>query len=111
MDFGRHGVPGMMGGFGGGYNLQVSQDFTTNVTNIAQNDSDVQNLISQGYNITAIHPIIQNVLNGNGAVTTQATTAIVMMQNGTSGYAQVTMDLSQAKVTQIVITTGTVITK
>jgi hypothetical protein len=104
-------MPGMMGGFGGGDNLQVSQDFITNVTSIAQNDSDVQNLISQGYNITAVHPMIQNVLNGNGAVTTQATTAIVTMRNGTSGYAEVTVSLSQAKVTQIVTTTRTVITK
>ena len=118
MDFGRQGMGGIMGDMGGfgGQNIQVSQDFITNVTNIAENDSDVQNLISQGYNITSIHPIIQSVIDGNGAVTTQATTAIVIMQNGTLqdgnfGFAQITVDLTQAKVTQIVTTTRTVINK
>lgn len=104
------------GGFGGGYNLQVSSAYTANVTNILDNDSDVQNLISQGYNVTAIQPIISNVIDGNGVVTTQATTAIVIMQNGTPqsgnfGYAQITVDLTQGKVTQIITTTRTVINK
>jgi ribosomal protein S8E len=124
MNFGMQGMGGQgigdqgigAGGFGGGYNLQVSSAYTANVTSILDNDSDVQNLISQGYNVTAIQPVVSNVIDGNGVVTTQATTAIVIMQNGTLqsgnyGYAQITVDLTQGKVTQIITTTRTVINK
>ncbi len=62
------------GGLGGGA-IQVSSDFTSNVTNIAKSDSDVQNLLSQGYNITSIRPVISTVVDGNGNVVTKASTA------------------------------------
>ena len=99
---------GMMpGGFG---SIQVSSDFTQNVTNIVQNDSDVQNLLTQGYNITSIRPVISTVIDGNGNVVTSATTANVILQS-TTGRALVVVDLTQAKVTKIVTTTTTVINK
>jgi hypothetical protein len=99
---------GMMpGGFG---SIQVSSDFTQNVTNIVQNDSDVQNLLTQGYNITSIRPVISTVIDGNGNVVANATTANVLLQ-GTNGRALVIVDLTQAKVTKIVTTTTTVINK
>jgi hypothetical protein len=101
----RHGF---MGGFG---NIEVSSEYTANVNVILNNDTDVQNLISQGYNVTSINPIVKNVIEADGTLTTKATTAIVTLQNGTSGYATVGVDVSQAKVTQIVIITRTVIDK
>jgi len=94
-------------GFG---SIQVSSDFTQNVTNIVQNDSDVQNLLTQGYNITSIRPVISTVIDGNGNIVTSATTANVLLQ-GTNGRALVIVDLTQAKVTKIVTTTTTVINK
>ena len=94
-------------GFGA---IQVSSDFTANVTNIVKNDSDVQNLLTQGYNITAIRPVISTVIDGNGNVVTSATTANVILQS-TTGRALVVVDLTQAKVTKIVTTTTTVINK
>jgi hypothetical protein len=42
---------------------------------------------------------------------TKATTATAMLQNGTSGYATVNVDVENARVTQIVIITRTVIDK
>jgi hypothetical protein len=101
-EFGRCGR-----GFG---ELQVSSDFTANVTNIAKNDSNVQNLITQGYNITAIRPVITTSIDGNGNVVTKATTADLMML-GNNGRAIVVVDLSQAKVTKIVTLTMTEIDK
>jgi hypothetical protein len=101
------GPGGMMGGFG---SIQVSSDFTQNVTNIVQNDSDVKNLLAQGFNITSIRPVISTVIDGNGNVTTSATTANVILQS-TTGRALVVVDLTQAKVTKIVTTTTTVINK
>jgi len=90
--------------------IQISSDFTANVTNIAKNDSDVQNLLNQGYNITAIHPLINTTVDGNGNVVTKASTADLILI-GTNGRALVVVDLTQAKVTKIVNLTITEINK
>jgi hypothetical protein len=115
MGFGRRGMgfggPRGPGGFGGFGQIEVSADFTANVTNIAKADSDVQNLLASGYNITAIRPIIKTVIDGQGNVVAQATSAVVMLQNGTTGHATVLVDLAQGKVTKIVTITRTVIQK
>ncbi len=110
------GGPGGHGGHGEGFmggmaNIEVSTEYTANVNAILDNDTDVQNLVSQGYNVTSINPIVKNVIGGDGTLTTQATTAIVTMQNGTSGYATVKVDVANSTVTQIITITRTVIDK
>ena len=108
------GFDGCLGGHGmfGMNNIEVSSEYTANVTSILNNDSDVvQKLISQGYNVISIDPIVKNVIEGNGTITAQAATAKVILTNGTSGYATVNVDVANAKVTQIVIITRTVIDK
>jgi hypothetical protein len=105
--FGGFGGPGDRMGFG---SVQVSSDFTANVTTIAKADSDVQNLLNQGYNITSIRPVISTVIDGNGNVVTKASTADLTLQ-GTNGRALVVVDLDQAKVTKIVTLTVTEIDK
>lgn len=102
-----HG-PGSMGGMG---NIQISSEYTTTVNSILNNDTDVQNLITEGYNVTSIRPIIKSVIGADGTVATKATTAVVTLQNSTSGLATASVDIEQAKVTQIVIITRTVIDK
>jgi hypothetical protein len=103
---------GLGEGFRGGMaNIEVSTEYTANVNAILDNDADVQNLVSQGYNVTSINPIVKNVIGGDGTLTTQATTAIVTMQNGTSGYATVKVDVANSTVTQIITITRTVIDK
>lgn len=116
MDFGRHGFGGgpgggPMGACGGFGAVEVSAEFEQKVTDIANNDTDVQSLLADGYNITAIRPIIKNVVDADGYVTTKATSAIVMLQKNTSGWASVSVDIEEAKVTEIVILTRTVIQK
>jgi hypothetical protein len=93
------------GGISGFRNIQVSSDFTQNVTNILQSDSDVQNLISQGFNITTIRPVISTVIDGNGNIVTKASTANVLLQGDNGSRSFVVVDLSQAKVTKIVTLT------
>jgi hypothetical protein len=95
------------GGFG---SIQVSTEFTQNVTNIAKADTDVQNLLNQGYNITLVRPVISTVVDGNGNVVTKASSADVILQS-TTGRAFVVVDLDQAKVTKIVTFTVTEIDK
>jgi hypothetical protein len=108
--FGRgpRGHGGFMGGMG---NIEISSEYTETINAILENDTDVQNLIAEGYNVTSINPIVKNVIEADGTLVTKATTAIVTLQNGTSGYATASVDVEQAKVTQIVIITRTVIDK
>ena len=104
--FGRHRC-----GWGFGESITVSQEFKDNVINIAKNDTDVQNLLANGYNITNIRPIIKTTVEADGTVTMKATTAIVMLSQNSTGRAAVTVDVEQAKVTRMVILTRTVIEK
>jgi hypothetical protein len=108
--FGGPCGPNGLGRFGEFGAIQVSSDFTQNVTNIASNDSDVQNLFNQGFNITSVRPIISTTIDGNGNVVTKATTADITMLSAT-GRALVVVDLNQAKVTKIVTITMTEINK
>jgi len=91
--------------------IEVSEQFKQNVINIAKNDTDVQNLLNEGYNITMVKPIIKSVVEGDGTVVTKATSAILILEKGTTGRAFVWVDLEQAKVTRIEILTRTVIEK
>jgi hypothetical protein len=99
------------GGFGGFGSVEVSAEFVQNVTNIAKSDADVQKLLADGYNITSVRPIIKTVVDAEGGVVTKATSAVVMLQKDTTGLATVTVNIEEAKVTQIVILTRTVIEK
>ncbi len=117
------GAPGFAGGsrgrFGGGCGprpgscgpIEVSTEYEENVTNIAKSDTDVQNLLADGYNITSVRPLIKSTIDANGLVTTKATTAVVLLRKDTSGFASVSVDLEQGKVTKITIVTKTVIEK
>jgi hypothetical protein len=108
---GHRGHGGHGGGMGGMGTIEVSSEYTANVNGILEADTDVQNLISEGYNVTAIRPIIGSVVEADGTVTTKAATAIAFLDNGTSGHATVNVDVENATVTRIVITTRTVIDK
>ena len=92
-------------------NIEVSSAYNQTVSNILDNDTDVKNLVSQGYNVTSINPILISTIGADGTLTTKASTAIVTMQNGTFGFATVSVDITNAKVTQIIIITRTVIDK
>jgi hypothetical protein len=99
------------GGPRGMANIELSTEYTEAVNSILEADTDVQTLIAEGYNVTSIRPIIKNVVLADGSIVTGATTAVVKLVNGTSGYAVVNVDVSQAAVNQIVIFTRTVIDK
>ncbi|MGQ9551695.1 MAG: hypothetical protein ACUVUE_04625 [Candidatus Bathycorpusculaceae bacterium] len=103
--FGRRGL-----GWGGGF-VTVSEEYKDNVINIAQDDSDVQKLLADGYNITYVRPVINTIVEADGTVTVKATTAIVLLSQNTTGRAFVTVNLEEGKVTQIETLTRTVIEK
>jgi len=99
------------GGCGGFGQVTVSQEYKDNVINITKTDSDVQQLLTDGYNITFVRPIISTTVEADGTVTMKATTAIVTLIKDTTGKATVWVDVEQAKVTRIEILTRTVIEK
>jgi len=105
---GQRGGPRGHGGYGF---IEVSEEYKENVLTVAKNDSDVQALLDDGYNITGVRPIIKTVVEADGSVVTKATSAVVMLEKDTTGYASVWVDLEQGKVTEIVILTRTVIEK
>jgi hypothetical protein len=109
--FGRRGMRFGMGDFGGFGPVEVSEEFEQTVTSIAESDTDVQNLIADGYNVTSVRPIIKTVVDAEGNVVTKATSAVLMLQKDTTGQASVMVDIEETKVTQIVILTRTVIDK
>jgi hypothetical protein len=119
---------GFMQGFGEGQmrvgcgpygSVQVSAEYNQTVINIVKSDSDAANLLAQGYSIQSVRPIITSVVQADGTVTMSATKAVVMLTqssttSGTTtvtGWATVYVDVANAKVTQIVITTRTTIQK
>jgi hypothetical protein len=94
--------------------VQVSDEFKANVTSIATADSDVQDLLDQGYNVTSVTPILQSIVDGNGYLTTKASTAILTLtkeDTNSIGRAQVLVNLDEASVTKIYIETRTLIEK
>lgn len=99
------------GGHGLGMMITVSEEFKENVLNITESDSDVQQLLTDGYNVTNVRPIIETVVEGDGSVVTKATSAVVILQKDTTGYASVLVDIDAAKVTRIEIITRTIIEK
>jgi hypothetical protein len=95
---------------GGGF-ISVSQEFKDNVINITESDPDVQKLLSEGYNITGVRPIINATVEADGTVVMKATSAIVTLRQDATGKALVWVNVEQAKVTKIEILTITVIEK
>jgi hypothetical protein len=90
--------------------LEVSDEFKERILSIVEADPDVQELLKEGYNITAIRPIIKALVQANGDVTMKATGATVSMR-GESGWASIQVDLEAGKVARIVIVSKKVIEK
>jgi hypothetical protein len=110
MGFGRRGM-GFAHDFRGFSGIEVSDEYKAAVTTILESDTDVQQLLTDGYNVTRIMPIVKTVIDGEGNVATTATNATVILSKEGAGLAFVSVDLTQNKVTQIVTYTKTVIEK
>jgi hypothetical protein len=91
--------------------IEVSEEFKENVVKIAEGDPDVQKLLSEGYNITCIRPIVSTIITGDGSVVAKAKSAILILCKNSSGIAFVWVDVENSKVTRVEIVTRTVIEK
>jgi hypothetical protein len=99
-------------GRGGCFNsVEVSEEYKQKVIDIANSDSDVQKLLDEGYNITVVNPNIKWKVDSDGNVAAKATSATLVLRKGTTGRAIIQVDIELAKVTNIVISSRTVIDK
>ena len=108
-ELGFRGGGRMPGGWGRG--VEVSEACNETVISIARSDQDVQNLLAQGYSITAVTPIIKFTVEADGSVVTKATNAIVILEKDTTARAAVWVDIDAKKVTRIVTFTTTMTEK
>jgi len=106
---GLRGGGRMMGGWG--REVEVSEAYNETVISIAKSDQDVQNLLAQGYTISAIRPIIKFTVEADGSVLVKATNAIVILEKDTTARAAVWVDIDAKKVTRIVTFTTTMTEK
>ena len=91
--------------------IEISEEYKTNIINVLNSDEDVSELLENGYNITAIIPIIKAVVQGNGEVVLKATEATVTLRKNSEGIAYVEVNLELGKITRIVILSRTIIEK
>lgn len=102
--------PAVRGFRRGFFGIEVSDEFTSKVKGILESDPDVSKLLSEGYNVTAIRPVITLSVAGDGTVTMKATRAVATLRKDSS-WAIVHVDVAQGKVISITIVTKTTIKK
>ncbi|MCE4606264.1 MAG: hypothetical protein F7B59_02910 [Desulfurococcales archaeon] len=84
--------------------IVVSDEFRQNVIGILESNTTTADLINNGYNVTMIKPIIQEVVNGDNTVTLHATGAIVILHDNSGnhqGNVKILIDLENGKVVKL----------
>jgi len=94
----------------GFFAVEVSEEFASKVVSILQSDQDAAKLLSEGYNVTAIRPVIALSVTGDGSVTLRASQAVVTLRKDAS-WAVVRVDVAKGKVISITVVTRIVIEK
>ena len=99
-------------GFAKGWRLvQVSREYESRVLEILRADPDASKLLGEGYNVTAIRPLITAVVSGTGDVSLKATRAVVLLRGPSGSVAKVLVDVEQGRVLEIVALTRTIVKK
>jgi|GEM_PF-2139751 hypothetical protein len=93
------------------WKIEISKEIKEKAISIAKNDSDVQKLLDEGYNITNVRPIIKAVTKKDNNVAIKVIGVIITLKKNSTNYAFIKVDLEKTKVTEIVILTKTVIKK
>lgn len=95
-----------------GIEIELSEGFKEKVLKIASSDGDVQNLLSEGYNISDIKIAhVKLVAQENGQIFMEADKAILILTKNESSRAFVEIDLKTEKVAKIIIVSVTIIDK
>ncbi len=94
-----------------GPRVEVSEEYRSRVLEILSSDEDVAKLLSEGYNVTLVKPIIKAYVAADGAVALKASQALVTLVRKGEGVAVALVDLEQGKVVKLVVYSKTVIEK
>jgi len=94
-----------------GPRVEVSEEYRNKVLEILSNDEDVAKLLSEGYNVTSVKPIIKAYVAADGTVALKASQALVTLVKKGEGVAVALVDLEQGKVDKLVVYSKTVIEK
>jgi hypothetical protein len=94
-----------------GPRIEVSEEYRSRVLGILSEDKDAAKLISEGYNVTAVKPIVKVYVAADGSVTLRASQAMVTLVKKGEGVAVALVDLEQGKVVKLVVYSKTVIEK
>jgi len=94
-----------------GPRVEVSEEYRSRVLEILSRDEDVAKLLSEGYNVTLVKPIIKAYAAADGTVTLKAPQALVTLVKKGEGVAVALVDLEQGKVVKLVVYAKTVIEK
>lgn len=87
-----------------GFQLVLSEGFKEKVLAIVKADEDVQELLSEGYNVSCIRVNqVKLVVQENDQITLEASKALVILTNGNCDKALVEVDLKSKTVTRIVL--------
>ncbi|MCC6046824.1 MAG: hypothetical protein LM571_01355 [Desulfurococcaceae archaeon] len=94
-----------------GPRVEVSEEYRSRVLEILSEDEDAAKLISEGYNVTAVKPIVKAYVAADRSVTLKASQALVTLVKKGEGVAVALVDLEQGKVVKLVVYSKTVIEK
>jgi len=94
-----------------GPRVEVSEEYRSRVLEILSRDEDAAKLLKEGYNVTAVKPIVKAYVAADGSVTLRASQAMVTLVKKGEGAAVALVDLEQGKVVKLVVYSKTVIEK
>ncbi|MEM4700016.1 MAG: hypothetical protein QXT74_03595 [Candidatus Nezhaarchaeales archaeon] len=80
------------------WSIEVSTEYNSTVTSIVESNPETSQLLSQGYDVVWIKPIIKAYVSGNGDVVLRAARAAVALTNSTAIYVYL-VDVESGAVT------------
>ncbi len=95
-----------------GFVIELSEGFRERILKIASSDTDVKNLLSEGYNVSDVKVIhMKFTVQENGQIIMESDKVLLTLINGEGSRAFVEIDLKAEKVTKITIVNMAVINK
>ncbi|MEM0453247.1 MAG: hypothetical protein QXO98_01110 [Sulfolobales archaeon] len=81
--------------------VELSEEFKNRVIDILESDENTSKLLSDGYNVTLLRPIIKLVVQGDGSVALKVVEVQVTLYKKGEGVVHVLVDYDDGKVIKI----------
>lgn len=66
--------------------IEVSSEYNSTVMSVLESNSETSQLLSQGFSLKVVNPLIRAYVDANGEVILRATQSIAVLTNGTAVY-------------------------